>query len=354
MKYFIFLFSRIRQYYQSSKAIFSIFFIGSLMLNLLIIYIYGNTVTYMMRRNMNTPNYCKYTVNLNGCDYGGLCKELEQILQDRNIKDVTFHSFLEEGEDTFFFAASQNNNAGLEWDKVKGRVYFTEAEIGNRKKCVIVPYEIKLGTGDKINYGRFGEFDVIGVGMFSTYHYISSALFESLHLPVSSIDVLLTERLSVAEHTRFMKTLSDIKGTDQVIPAYGIWEDQAYSTKEIIGIFLLYLLTSAAFLFLLQYITVLNRKMDAVSELVGAPKGTIVLFLLLERFFIAVITGACAIAFYRIFYHCIFERFNLTSIDYEWRDYYIIAVIIILSTVLASIPFVISYARKSALRVFQE
>ena len=333
LKYFIFLFSRIRQYYQSSKAIFSIFFIGSLMLNLLIIYIYGNTVTYMMRRNMNTPNYCKYTVNLNGCDYGGLCKELEQILQDKNIKDVTFHSFLEEGEDT---------------------VYFTEAEIANRKKCVIVPYEIKLGTGDKINYGMVGEFDVIGVGMFSTYHYISSALFESLHLPVSSIDVLLTERLSVAEHTRFMKTLSDIKGTDQVIPAYGIWEDQAYSTKEIIGIFLLYLLTSAAFLFLLQYITVLNRKMDAVSELVGATKGTIVRFLLLERFFIAVITGACAIAFYRIFYHCIFERFNLTSIDYEWRDYYIIAVIIILSTVLASIPFVISYARKSALRVFQE
>lgn len=361
MKYFIFLFSRIRQYYQSSKAVFSIFLIGSLMLNLLIIYIYGNSVTYMMSKNINSSYYCKYTVGLNKRDYGGLRGELEQLLQDRNIKDVTFHSFIEEGEKTFFLAASQNNDAGLLWDKVKGRIYFTEAEIVNKEKCVVVPYitgpynsQSSLKPGDILNLGILGDFEVIGVGMFSRDHYISSALFESLQLPVLSIDIVLTERLSVAEHTRFMETLSHIEGADQAIPAYGVSEDQDFSTKDMTVIFILYLFTITAFLFLLQYITVLNRKMDAVSELVGAAKGTVALFLLLERFIISLITAAGAIAFHRIFYNSIFERFNLTSIDYEWRDYCIIAIIIVLSSVLASIPFVISYARKSALRIFQE
>ena len=45
MKRLIFLSARIRQYYQSSRAIFCIFIVGSVLLNILILYMYGNTVT---------------------------------------------------------------------------------------------------------------------------------------------------------------------------------------------------------------------------------------------------------------------------------------------------------------------
>ena len=94
--------------------------------------------------------------------------------------------------------------------------------------------------------------------------------------------------------------------------------------------------------------------MDAVSELVGAPKGTVAFYLLLERFVLSLITAVCAAAVHRIFYSSIFERFNLTSIDYELRDYCIVTVIMVLSSVVASVPFTISYARRSALKEYRQ
>ena len=354
MKFFVLLFTRMKQYYQSSKSIFCIFIIGSLLLNLLIIFMYGNTVTYMRSKNINTLDYCKYSVNLNDSDYQDLCGQLDRLLQDKNIKDVTFYSHLKEGEEIFFFSASKNNNAGLQWNKLKGRIYFTETEIENRAKCVIVPREWGLKPGDKKSFGELGEFEVVGVGTLWQGGYIPSTVFESMSLPVMSIDILLTERLSAEAHQKFMDTLSARYGAENVIPAYGISDDMRSSPHEIIGLSILYIFTAAAFLFLLQYITVLNRKMDAVSELVGATKGTVAFFLLLERFCIALAAAIGGIFIHRVFYDSVFERFNLTSIDYAWRDYGIIAVVIVLSSLLASIPFVISYARKSAMRIFTE
>ena len=355
MKHVVFLFARIKQYYQAGKFIFSVFVIGSLLLNLLIIYIYGNTVTYMKSKHRNDAYYCKYGVPLNECDYEELCGELDGILQNYTIKDITFCSIVKnEGERSFLIMASRNNDVRLSWDKVKGRIYFTETEIQNREKCVIVPYESHLKPGDKKIFGEMGEFVIIGTGTFYADNYISTALYEALDLPVVAIDVLLEKRLTMEEHPVFMELLSTIQGAEQVIPAYGVSEDIQYFMKNMLEIFILYAFTIAAFLFLLQYITVLNRRMDAVSELVGAAKGTVAFFLLAERFLISLITAAGALALHKAFYNSIFERFNLTSIDYEWRDYCIIVVIIVGSSLLASVPFVVSYARKSAIRELYE
>ncbi len=74
MKHLIFLSARIRQYYQSSRAIFCIFIIGSVLLNILILYMYGNTVTYMRSKKLNTPLYCKYTVNLSEAGFAELLR----------------------------------------------------------------------------------------------------------------------------------------------------------------------------------------------------------------------------------------------------------------------------------------
>lgn len=357
MKHVVFLFARIKQYYQAGKFIFSVFVIGSLLLNLLIIYIYGNTVTYMKSKHRNDAYYCKYGVSLNECDYEELCGELDGILQNYTIKDITFCSIVKnEGERSFLIMASRNNDVRLSWDKVKGRIYFTETEIENRDKCMIVPYESHLKPGDKKDLGRLGTFDIIGTGTFYTVNggYISTALYEALDLPVLRIEILLEKRLTMEEHPVFMELLSTIQGAEEVIPAYGVSEDIQYFMLNMLEIFILYVFTITAFLFLLQYITVLNRRMDAVSELVGAAKGTVAFFLLAERFLISLITAAGALALHKVFYNSIFERFNLTSIDYAWRDYCIIAVIIVGSSLLASVPFVVSYARKSAIRELYE
>lgn len=354
MKYFVLLSSRMKQYYQSGKSVFCIFIIGSLLLNLLMIFMYGNTVTYMKSKNMNTLDYCKYSVILNGSDYQNLCGQLDQLLQDKNMKDIFFYSYWEDGQETFFFITSKDNDAGLQWQKLKGRISFSEAEIENRTKCVIAPREWGLKPGDKKGFGELGEFEVVGVGTLWQGGYIPSTVFESMPLPVMSIDILLTERLSAEAHQQFMDLLSAAYGRENVIPAYGISDDMRNSPNDMIGLSILYIFTAAAFLFLLQYITVLNRKMDAVSELVGATKGTVAFFLLLERFCIALAAAVGGIVIHRVFYDSVFQRFNLTGIDYEWRDYGIIAAIIVLSSLLASIPFVISYARKSAMRIFTE
>lgn len=354
MKYFVLLFSRMKQYYQSSKSIFCIFIIGSLLLNLLMIFMYGNTVTYMRSKNMNTLDYCKYSVNLNGSDYQDLCGQLDQLLQDKSIKDISFYSYWKDGQEIFYFITSKDNNAGLQWQKLKGRISFSEAEIENRIKCVIAPREWGLKPGDKKSFGELGEFEVVGVGTLWQGGYIPSTVFEAISLPVMAVDILLTERLSAEDHQQFLNILSAQYGEDNVIPAYGISDDMRNSPNDIIGLSILYIFTTASFLFLLQYITVLNRKMDAVSELVGAAKGTVAFFLLLERFCIALATAISGIVIHRVFYDSFFERFNLTSIDYAWRDYSIIVAIIVLSSLLASIPFVISYTRKSAMRIFTE
>jgi len=359
LKYSVFLISRIKQYYQSSKVIFCIFVMGSLMLNLLIIYMYGNTVRYMRTKHVNTPYYCTYRVSLKDGDYSALSGALDGILQDTDIKDIVFSSRWKEEKISKTFSASKNNDAGLAWQKLKGRIHFTESEIQNRESCVIAAYYqgggySAVNTGDTISCGSLGEFNVVGVGTFNSDYYIPSTLFEALHLPVDYIDIILAERLPMEEHQPFMNKLSAIPGAKQVLPAYGVADDIQYLSNNILSIFILYIFSITALLFLIQYITSINRKMDAISELVGARRGTIAFFLLLERFVIAFAASVLAIAIHKIFYDSIFERFNLTSIDYAWRDYCIIIAIIILSSVLASIPFVISYARRSALKVLRK
>ena len=94
--------------------------------------------------------------------------------------------------------------------------------------------------------------------------------------------------------------------------------------------------------------------MDAVSELVGASRGTVAFYLLAERFVLALAAALSAAVIHRIFYSSIFERFNLASIDYELRDYCIVTVIMALSSVVASVPFTISYARRSALKEYRQ
>lgn len=111
-----------------------------------------------------------------------------------------------------------------------------------------------------------------------------------------------------------MDKLSAISGASQVIPAYGVSDDIAYLPRNLAEIFILHVFTIAAFFFLLQYISVLNRKMDAVSELTGASKGTVAFYLLLERLVLSLITALCAAVIHRIFYSSIFERFNLQAL----------------------------------------
>lgn len=343
-----------KQYYKSSKAIFIIFIVGSLLLNLLMIYMYGNTVTYMMSKNINTNYYCKYTVNLGSFNYQELQKQLDDILQEYNIKDISFYSCLEENDEYIFLASSKNDNVGLQWQKTKGRIYFTEADIESKEKYLIVPYEWKLSPGDRKNLSVLGEFEVVGVGMYAQYGYIPSWIFEAANLPVTCVDIILEERLSMEENQLFLDRLAVINGEESVISAYGIFEDSVYSRNDILALVVLWIFAIASFLFLLQYITVLNKKFDAVSELVGATKGTTAFLLLLERFVLSMISIFCGIIIHRLFYDSIFERFNLTSIDYEWKDYCIIIAMVVLASVLASIPFVISYTRKSAINTVRE
>ncbi len=355
MKHLIFLSARIRQYYQSSRAIFCIFIVGSVLLNVLILYMYGNTVTYMRSKKLNTPLYCKYTVNLSEAGFAELSAELEECLTGYQIKDFTFHSGWETEDGFIPLAASQNNDAGLEWQKVKGRIAFTDSEVKSMARCIIVPYDrSSLKPGDTLPIGELGEFSVIGAGTFYSANYIPSTLFEALKLPVYYVDILLAKRLPVEEHQPFMDKLSAISGASQVIPAYGVSDDIAYLPRNLAEIFILHVFTIAAFFFLLQYISVLNRKMDAVSELTGASKGTVAFYLLLERLVLSLITALCAAVIHRIFYSSIFERFNLASIDYELRDYCIVTVIMVLSSVVASVPFTISYARRSALKEYRQ
>ncbi|MFR1517362.1 MAG: hypothetical protein ACLSVG_01100 [Clostridia bacterium] len=313
----------------------------------------------MRTKHVNTPYYCTYQVSLKDSDYSALSGELDEILRDTDIKDIVFSSRWKEEKINKIISASKNNDAGLAWQKLKGRIHFTESEIQNRENCVIAAYSqgggsSALNPGDEISCGGLGEFHVVGVGTFNSDYYIPSTLFEALRLPVQYIDIILAERLPMEEHQPFMNKLSAIPGAEQVIPAYGVANDIRYFSTNLLEIFILYIFSITALLFLIQYITSINRKMDAISELVGARRGTIAFFLLLERFVIALAASVLAIAIHKIFYNSIFERFNLTSTDYAWRDYSIITAIVILSSVLASVPFVISYARRSALKVLRK
>ena len=82
---------------------------GSLMLNLLIIYMYGNTVRYMRTKHVNTPYYCTYRVSLKDGDYSALSGALDGILQDTDIKDIVFSSRWKEEKisKTFFCLEKQ-------------------------------------------------------------------------------------------------------------------------------------------------------------------------------------------------------------------------------------------------------
>ncbi len=353
MKCLVFLISRIRQYYQSSKAIFCIFAVGSIVLDLLIIFMYGSTVSYMRTKHVNTSYYCTYRVITDEGDYDALSDELEKVLRENDIKDIVYSSLWRDDRSVTLFQASKNDDAGLECDKLKGRISFTESEIQNRESCVIASYfqgggNSSVKPGDTVSCGP-GEFNVIGVGTFNSGYYIPSTLFEALDLPVGSIDVILNERLAMEEHQPFMDKLSAIPGVINVIPAYGVAEDIEQVPSDIAAVAVLYIFSVAALLFLMQYMTSLNRKTDTVSELVGARRGSIAFYLFSERFLIALASSVLATAIHKIFYGSVFERFYLTAVDYEWRDYFIITAVIILTSVLASVPFVISYVRRSAL-----
>ena len=105
----------------------------------------------MRSKKLNTPLYCKYTVNLSEAGFAELSAELEERLTGYQIKDLIFHSGWETEDGFIPLAASQNNDAGLEWQKVKGRIVFTDSEVKSMTRCIIVPYDrSSLKPGDTV------------------------------------------------------------------------------------------------------------------------------------------------------------------------------------------------------------
>lgn len=357
MKLFILLKERVKQYAISNRTVFFTFCISSLLLSLLAIVMYGNTVTYMSNKKKNTLDFRTYRILTGDMKLHSVQESLQSILEPWEVQDIYLHYFHDslDRSEIYFLDASEKNNVGLTMPAYQGRLYFTEEEILEKQKVVMVSNNLECRVGDLVTFGEYGPFEVIGIFVnWENLCVIPSTVFEDLNLPVSTADIILAERLDVWQDKKFVNAFLPYWGEDAVLRPSSMSGDVRFLKTELASHAMIYVVLAASLLFLLQYLTMRNRRFDAVCKMAGATKGDLALLLFAERILFALFMSLGGILLHAVFYDLLFQHLSLHDTRFDVRDYVIISSLMILAAVLASIPYVISYLRKPAARLAGE
>jgi ABC-type antimicrobial peptide transport system permease subunit len=352
MKYLSLVISKVKHYYSANKLIFILLVFGFFFSSISLIYTYGNFNSY--KRQVLREDYFDRTYNIISDDYIATNSD---SLKSFNIDDYSeivftykdYNQKLDIDDGYNLEISTYLDNKFVDIFRFKGRIKFTEEEL-NSGNFIIAPYELVdyMNNSDELEiYNK--TYKIIG------YHLGYDIImpyngFISNTDKVNEITLTLKNKLDPDENTAFVNELHEKFADAGISSPY-----DSYTGSEVsyfyIMIIILYIISILAFMFLMKYIVDKSSYENIIYSVVGASRGTVVFLILLENIVVSFLCGSAGILFYTIFYKSIFNKINLVpGIYYTLYDYITILFIIILCTMITSLPFLYSYYKNSLIR----
>ena len=352
MKVLYIVLSRLFQYYRKNKLIFILFIIGGISSSLAVAYFYGNGSTYMANRSSEEFYYREYEVYFrqNGEHYGekegvelASVKEGLELIDQELIEKVFFgvDISLEEYRDgykTRLFSSTEETYLVA----IRGRVYFMPEE----EWSIIIPSDSKFKIGDTVNINGHG-FEVIGQQTFNDY-YIPYSAYEKLQLPVSDM-VIISEKRPDYSEDQLLIQLQEVY-PDSHIRSPWLWRlnERNEAVAAIIIIAVCYAVSITSFMFLFKYMIDSISDETVIFLIVGGSKTEMSLMLFWETILLSLFSNGIGIGLHKLLYTSVFEKLNIAeNIVYTLADYSIICLVMLVTSLIVVIPFVIRYYRKS-------
>ncbi len=276
---------------------------------------------------------------------------LQQKMQEWNILDVTLSTlvFLEEENKERSVYASLSDNVGHRWQTVSGRLAFTKEEISRKEKVAIL--SVAQNTGQNVLVLNGETYRVVGVYNQvspSGSYYIPSSLFLDIPAESLSLEILVNRKFTRQEEAVFFARLDSlgIPSSNLLRPSGSVMAEQALP-EQLVTLLLIQMVMLSGVLFFLHYLSLKNRRMDAICGLAGASKGTLFSLLLLERLLLTALSTGFAVFLYRLLYQPFFRKLYLTEIVYDSRDYLVMFLLMLCASFLVSIPFALADTKKT-------
>lgn len=324
------------------RLLSSLIILGHILCSIALIYFYGNFVSYVRDRHLQDIYFRQYEIW--GAENTPVeIQEMSQVFLKRdNINDIAFGRY-----DSPRYLLGTTKHAEL--ISLKGRVSFSQEE-QNGAKVVIAPFNDNTPVGSVIDlYDQ--SFTVIGQSTASQY-YIPLAAFLELELTSNYTLVTVSERPDFGNDL-FGQELQK-QFSNGYVKSAEIWEKagKAQAPTELFLLSCAYITAILSFLFLTKYLQDISANETILYRVVGASLYQTRTILLLENILLALLTGGAAIVLHRLLYEPLFRTINFYDhIAYTWQDYGILLLLILLLTMLASLPFVCSVAQSSIIRL---
>lgn len=344
LKYFVLAFSRIHTYMKNHRIIFLLFIAGVTISSVAFIFFYGNSLSDKAKESNNYPEYRTFTLSF-GKGRTIKPEEIQHIKANGSMaQDIIFQHkteiLLDENnpESNLMIASLVNNNRDCYL--YEGKRSFDENE--QNQDVAIVP--LILGDIDTITV-EGTNYKVVG----TTANFLENTIFipfntyVSRKLPTkeilwrfSHIPTLSENNVTLAE---LSNTFPDAFITD---PYENIQRDKSKRPQNISTISVIYFISMISFLFLFEYMVEQNSYESTIYYIVGAKKGAVVSISLVELFFLSAVSALLGCLIHAFFYQSFFVKINIyENLSYEFADYIMCCIIIILLSMIALIPFLV-------------
>lgn len=361
--------NRIPTHFTENKLFFILFFFGIMASSVMLIFYYGNVMTFKNGSFDDNAEIRAYEIDfkipqktdkdtiVKIADFKGNCK----------LQDIIFYSVLDvNGDDT------------LEFDKISAQAYLESpeivAELGSQNFMLVGAY--LSNNADVVYYPKPHIFtdeqqhELVAITPKMTrnnielagksYKVVSYQTIDHYVIPIEKyfesnirtarIKLYTEKKLSrnmVFRYTDYLKKELTKAFPDTQIEIlspsfwYGI-EDNA-NQKGFAEITVLCIIAITAFMFLFKYMMESSYKSNVIMMMVGAKKRNVLEIVILESIILISFPILSAMVLHSIFYQEVFSRINIYGgIVYNLSDYVVIYAVMLLISLIVNVPFFIT------------
>ncbi len=375
-------FSRIITYFLENKIIFVLYFIGTVASVFMMIFYYGNTLTFKTGVNNDSISFRLFQIDFTFSQNvtAEALEKLKSFEQDYDIQDIILYSVLdkngndtidpeytveyEQGQKVYCFSGDEIPPITyLEEGTTDGNVIPVESYLYNNndvmynpKSNIFTDKQLKQNVtvapkGKTENIKIQGQdFKTIRNESVSDYVIPIEKYFDS-NIRTCRIEICVSERFSKDSMSLYsdflddwLKELYPDSAFDIKTPGTYYGSEDAANMQGFATIIAVFIVALISFMLLLKYLMDSCRRENSILMMVGAKRKRIILINLLENIILTLSSSAVAVVLHIALYDSLVTKINLyKNITYSAQDYLIIVLLAIGLSLIVQIPFIFTY-----------
>ena len=336
------------------KAIFSLYIVSLIVINYIVCFLYGAFNIHILEKRSEDLAKCTYLIDYKNPEKFENVQKLKSINYVGSSRFYIYESLFETEENFFRIRSSETSELPENLLLAAGRRNFTETELtGDVKSAIVSPNLGKLG--DRISLSADDQYLVVGVldTPQENLFYIPFRTYQELNLDVHRFTYIVKNKLTAKEQEEMLHAIDD--SNINMISFYNSAEQEMkQAVLERAGFTIIFIVINFSFLFLLQFISDKTKKSYILYGILGAERSTIFLILYIERIFYVSLTMMFSSLLHFVTKDAFHKIMNLPGSKMEFVDYVVINLIEIVSVFIVSLPFVISFFKKSYTTILKE